>query len=148
VKPGGWVEYQEAELIFPTEADSPKPNPELTSLTDDVQEAAVKIGVSIRQAHSWKESIEAAGFINHRMVQMRWPLGDWSKDLKEQSLGKMNRRNLLNGIEGLSLAYLVRIRGDQPEGVRERLERVKAEMRDNGVHQYMNLFIHYAQRPE
>jgi hypothetical protein len=60
----------------------------------------------------------------------------------------MNRRNLLNGIEGLSLAYLVRIRGDQPEGVRERLERVKAEMRDNGVHQYMNLFIHYAQRPE
>ena len=148
VKPGGWVEYQEAEFTFPTEADSPKQNPEMVSLSDDVQNAAVKIGVSIRQAHSWKESIEAAGFINHQMVQLRWPLGDWSTKDNEASLGKMNRRNLLNGIEGLSLAYLVRIRGDEPEGVRERLEKVKAEMRDNEVHQYMNLFIHFAQRRE
>ena len=148
VKPGGWVEYQEAELTFPVEPDSPKPNPEMVSLSDDVQEAALKIGVSIRQAHSWKESIEAAGFINHQMVQMRWPLGDWSKDPKENSIGKMNRRNLLNGIEGLTLAYLVRIRGDQPDVVRDRLEKVRAEMKDNDVHMYMNLFIHYAQRPE
>lgn len=148
VKPGGWVEYQEAQLLFPTEPDSPKPNPALTSLSDDVQDAAVKIGVSIRQAHTWKESIEAAGFINHHMVKLRWPIGEWGSDPKEKSLGKMNRRNLMNGIEGLSLAYLVRIRGDKPQEVRERLEKVKAEMKDDDVHHYIELWIHYAQRPE
>ena len=139
LKPGGWVEYQEAELTFPLDSGSPKPNAEMASLSDDVQDAALKIGVDIRQAHSWKDSIEAAGFVNHKMVQARWPLGPWSKSAKEESIGKMNLRNMLNGIEGLSLAYLVRIRGDQPEDVRERLQRVKDEMRDNEVHMYMNL---------
>ena len=148
VKPGGWVEYQEAEFIFQTEPGSPKPSPELVALGDDVEDAANRIGVSIRQAHGWKESIEAAGFVNHHMVHLRWPLGEWAKDDKGKSIGKMNRRNMLNGIEGLSLAYLVRIRGDNAEDVRERLERVKNEMRDEDVHQSMNLYIHYAQKPE
>lgn len=148
VKPGGWVEYQEAEFIFPTEPDSPRQNPETVALSDDVEDSAKRIGVSIRQAHGWKESIEAAGFINHKMVHIRWPLGEWAEDTKGKSIGKMNRRNMLNGIEGLSLAYLVRIRGDKAEDVRERLEKVKSEMRDDGVHQWLNLYIHYAQRPE
>lgn len=148
VKPGGWVEYQEAELIFPTESDSPKPGTELIRLSDDVQDAALRIGVNIRQAHSWKESIEATGFVNHHVLNLRWPLGEWALEAKEKSLGKMNQRNMLNGIEGLSLAYLVRIRGDKPEEVHERLEKVRAEMRDDDVHHYMNLWIHYAQRPE
>ena len=148
VKPGGWVEYQEAELTFPTDPNSPKPNPEMSSLSDDVIEAARKIGVDVRQAHGWKTAIEAAGFINHQMVEMRWPLGAWGKDAKEVSLGKMNRRNMLNGIEGLSLAYLVRIRGDDAAEVQKRLEKVKAEINDSEVHMWMNLFIHYAQKPE
>lgn len=139
LKPGGWVEYQEAELIFLPDSQSPKPNPEMASLSDDVQDAALKIGVDIRQAHGWKEKIEAAGFINHKMVQMRWPLGAWSQDQKEQAIGRMNQLNMLNGIEGLSLGYLVRIRGDPAEEVRERLKRVKAEMKDKDVWMYMNL---------
>ncbi|KAK5169591.1 uncharacterized protein LTR77_005568 [Saxophila tyrrhenica] len=148
LKPGGWAEYQEAELIFIPDPGSPQPNPEMASLSDDVQESALKIGVDVRQAHGWKESIEAAGFINHKMVQLRWPLGTWSPDRKEQAIGRMNRRNMLNGIEGLTLAYLVRIRGDPADEVRDRLKRVKAEMKDEDVHMYMNLFIHYAQKPE
>ena len=139
LKPGGWAEYQEAELTFPLDPGSPKQNPEMSRLSDDVQKAAGQIRVGVRQAHGWKESIEAAGFINHRMVQVRWPLGDWSSDAKEKALGKMNRRNLLNGIEGLTLAYLVRIRGDPPEEVRDRLEKVRSEMKDKDVHMYMNL---------
>ena len=139
LRPGGWVEYQEAELTFPTEPDSPRPNPEMASLSDDVQDAALKVGVDIRQAHSWKESIEAAGFVNHSMVEMRWPLGPWSNTPKEKSIGKMNRPNMLNGIEGLSLAYLVRIRGDPPAEVRKRLEKVKNEMKDDNIHMYMKL---------
>ena len=139
LKPGGWAEYQEAELIFITDPSSPKPNPEMASLSDDVQDAALRIGVDIRQAHGWKESIEAAGFVNHKMVQMRWPLGDWSHDRKEKAIGRMNRLNMLNGIEGLTLAYLVCIRGDAPEGVRARLKRVQDEIRDRDVHMYMNL---------
>ena len=111
----------------------------MASLSDDVQDAALRIGVDIRQAHSWKDTIEAAGFENHTMVKTRWPLGPWSKDPKEESIGKMNQRNMLNGIEGLSLAYLVRIRGDPPEDVKKRLDRVKDEMRDKDVHMYMNL---------
>jgi hypothetical protein len=111
----------------------------MAALSDDVQDSALKIGVDIRQAHSWKESIESAGFINHKMVQLRWPLSDWSDDPKEKAIGKMNRRNMLNGIEGLTLAYLVRIRGDPPEEVRERLKRVKAEIKDEDVHMYMGL---------
>ena len=139
LKPGGWAEYQEAEFTFLPDADSPKSNPEMAALSDDVQDAALRIGVNIRQAHSRKDSIEAAGFIDHKMVQLRWPLGPWSKDPKEESIGRMNQRNMQNGIEGLTLAYLVRIRGDPPEEVRQRLERVRSEMKDSDVHMYMNL---------
>lgn len=139
LKPGGWVEYQEAELIFVPDAASPKPNPEMSSLSNDVQDAALRIGVDIRQAHSWKEKIESAGFVNHRMEEMRWPLGPWSEDEKEKAIGKMNQLNMLNGIEGLSLAYLVRIRNEAAEEVKERLKRVKEEMRDPDVWMYMNL---------
>lgn len=139
LKPGGWAEYQEAELTFPTESSSPKANPEMVSLSDDVEEAAKRIGVSIRQAHGWKESIEAAGFVNHKMMQLRWPLGPWSDRPNEKAIGRMNQLNMFNGIEGLTLAYLVRLRGDPPEEVRERLKRVRDEIKDNEVHMYMNL---------
>jgi hypothetical protein len=138
-KPGAWVEYQEAELIFTTEPNSPKSNPEMHALSDDVQEAAKKIGVDIRQAHGWKQAIEDAGFVNHHMVRMRWPLSDYRKEPKENAIGRMNRLNMLNGIEGQALGYLVRIRHLPPEEVRERLERVKREMRDPDVWQWMDL---------
>ncbi|KAK4549645.1 hypothetical protein LTR36_004946 [Oleoguttula mirabilis] len=147
LKPGGWVEYQEAELIFTADPSSPKPNPEMSALSDDVQEAAKRIGVDIRQAHGWKDAIGGAGFVNHSMLHTRWPLGPWSNDAKEKALGKMNQRNMLNGIEGLTLAYLVRIRGDPAEEVRQRLERVRAEMKDPDVHMYMDLYVHVAQKP-
>jgi SAM-dependent methyltransferase len=138
--PGGWVEYQEAELIFSSDPNSPKPNPEMRSLSDDVQDAATKIGVDIRQAHGWKQAIEDAGFINHKMVNLRWPIGgEWCTDSKYKAIGRMNRLNMLNGIEGLSLAYLVRIRGDDPDAVRQRLERVRAEMKDPDVWMWMDL---------
>ena len=37
LKPGGWVEYQEAELTFPTDPTTVKDNPEMRSLSDDVK---------------------------------------------------------------------------------------------------------------
>ena len=148
LKPGGWAEYQEAELTFPTDPSSPKPNPEMRSLSDDVQDAAGMISVSIRQAHGWKGAVEDAGFINHKMVRSRWPVGEWSDDEKERLIGRMNRLNMLRAIEGLSLGYLVRVRGDPEDDVRKRLEKVKSEIQDPDVHIYMNLYIHYAQKPE
>ena len=126
-------------MVFLPEPGSPKPNPETAALSDDVCEAATRIGVDIRQAHGWQQSIEAAGFVNHKMVQLRWNLGPWSEDPKAKAIGKMNQLNMLNGIEGLSLGYLVRIRGDPAEEVRERLKKVKAEVKDKDVHMYMNL---------
>ena len=66
LKPGGWAEYQEAELIFTPDPASPKPNPEMQALSNDVQEAAKKIGVDIRQAHGWQTAIESAGLIKPR----------------------------------------------------------------------------------
>ena len=51
----------------------------------------------------------------------------------------MNQLNMLRGIEGLTLAYLVRIRNDPAEEVRVRLDKVKEEMKDKDVHMYMNL---------
>jgi hypothetical protein len=36
-------------------------------------------------------------------------------------------------------AYLVRIRGDPADEVRERLKKVKAEMKNEDIHMYMNL---------
>lgn len=139
LKPGGWVEYQEAELTFPVEANSPKSNQELRSLSNDVQDAALEIGVDVRQAHSWKDKIVAAGFTDHHMLQLRWPLGEWSVEPREKVIGRMNRLNMLNGIEGLTMAYLVRVSKQPVEEVRERLARVKEEMKDADVHQYMNL---------
>ena len=81
----------------------------------------------------------AAGFVNHTMVNMRWPLGKFRSESKWKTVGRMNQLNMLNGIEGLSLAYLVRLRGDDPGLVRQRLERVRAEMRDPDVWQHMDL---------
>ncbi|KAK3671871.1 hypothetical protein LTR78_008237 [Recurvomyces mirabilis] len=147
MKPGAWFEAQEAELIFTPDANTPKPNPEMQALSDDVIEAAGKVGVDIRQAHGWQQSIEDVGFINHKMVHLRWPLGQWHQDPKWKAVGRMNQLNMLNGIEGLTLAYLVRLRGDDPEAVRQRLERVRAEMRDKDVWQFMDLYIHIAQNP-
>ncbi len=139
LKSGCWAEFQEAELIFPVTPDSPKTNKDMQNLSDDVQNAAVSIGVDIRQAHSWKESIESAGFVNHHMVKVRWPGGEWSDDPKEKVLGRMNRLNLLNAMEALSLGYLVRVKGDPEAEVRERIEKARSEIRDDDCHIYMNL---------
>ena len=139
LKPGGWAEYQEATFLFPTDPTSTKPNPEMHSLVEDVGETTKKLNVDIRQAPTWKPALEAAGFVNHRMVCLRWPIGEWSGDPKEKMIGKLTRLNILNAIEGLTLAYLVRVRGDKEEDVRVRLDKAREELRDEQVHMYMSL---------
>ena len=81
------------------------------------------------------------------MVTLRWPLSAWNSDPKLKAIGRMNQLNMLNGIEGLTLAYLVRIRGDDPGKVRQRLQRVKAEMRDPDRWQWMDLYVMRRREP-
>jgi len=146
LNPGGWIESQEMTLQFDCDDDT-CPNRAYATLADDVAAVAAKMGINTRLGDSLGEELDKVGFINRKTVHYRWPIGDWSTDKKEKKMGLWHQKNMLTGV-GSMIAFLTRGYGMSREEAEMRITEVRKELNDSSVHQYMTLYIHYAQKPE
>ena len=100
-------------------------------------EAGRLAGKSMEICQDIPQWIGHAGFTNIMERVVNSPMGgSWCKTEKERELGKWNAVNLMEGIEGFSLAPFTRFLGWDPIEVQALLGLVRTEVQQQRVHAY------------
>lgn len=100
---------------------------------------AAALGKDLKRAEKYKELLEEVGFVDVVEVQTQLPIGTWPAGKKMKTLGWWMRKDLLHGIEGVSMAFQTRGLGLSPEEVESHLSNVKKEMLSNKIHAYFQV---------
>ncbi|KAE9374659.1 S-adenosyl-L-methionine-dependent methyltransferase [Stipitochalara longipes BDJ] len=148
LKPGGWLEMQ--ELAHPIRNDDGTLTPEHTiyKWSHFLLEATRRIGSPCDNPTKYAEWMREAGFVNVQEVIYKWPSNPWPKDKKHKTLGLWNLANLLDGVEGFTMAMFTRILGWQPQEVETFLVGVRADSRNLKIHNWYPIHVVYGQKPE
>lgn len=134
-KPGGWLEMQDTHFPLESQDDTLHEGTALWQWGDKIVKG-LQIFQRTIATPQYKQLMEEAGFVDVKEVQYVWPQNPWPKDRKLKELGRWNLMNMLEGLEGYSLALLTRAHGISNEEVQVFLAQVRKDMKDPKIHSY------------
>ncbi len=102
-------------------------------------EASVKLGRPLNTPPKYKQWMEEIGLTNVHEVVYRWPSNTWPKDHKYKVLGSWQMVNVLNGLQGFTMALYTRVLGWSKEEVEVFLADVRKDMQNKAIHGYWNM---------
>jgi hypothetical protein len=110
-------------------------------------EAAVVLKRPLNTCGRAKHDLAAAGFVDIVEIPFRWPMNRWPKEKKYKELGMWTQENFVSGVEAMSLALFTRGLGWTYEEVVVFVARVRADMKDGGIHAYWPIYVVYGRKP-
>jgi hypothetical protein len=103
-------------------------------------EAAGKAGRPMDQTgDSFKQWMEEAGFENIEIKIFAWPSNVWPKNKSLKEIGRWNEINLIQGVEGFTLALLTRVLGWSKAEVEILSAKVKNDLKNRSIHAYFEM---------
>ena len=141
VEPGGWFESQEIyPSIYCDDGTMPADWPMLhwAKMQD---EAAMNMGRPLRIANKLKRWYQEQGFINVKEEMFKVPMNPWPKDPQFKLIGRFHERNMLDGLQGFSLAFFHRGLGWTKEEIEVYLVDVRKALQDKRVHAYQKVYV-------
>jgi SAM-dependent methyltransferase len=113
LSPGGWVEvadYDLGQVPLPPQADGQAayPMPTLRRLYAAGMEASFKSGRPLGTFYMNPSYLEEAGFIDIQTTHVNVPIGQWPKDEKQKSIGKLMLVVIMETFEAASLRLLTK----------------------------------------
>ncbi|EMC98318.1 hypothetical protein BAUCODRAFT_32337 [Baudoinia panamericana UAMH 10762] len=148
LEPGGWIELQDYGLPVRS-TDNTHIGTALQSWGEVLCEAARRSGrpmgsdVSERYV-GWMHD---AGFVDIKQTTFMWPTNGWPKDPFLKHLGRLNQVNILEGLEGFSLALLTRGMGWRKEQVDAFVAAVGKDLSDRRLHAYFPMPVTIGRKP-
>ncbi|KIW00641.1 uncharacterized protein PV09_07834 [Verruconis gallopava] len=144
--PGGWLELQDTH--FPLTSQDGTLH-EGTALYQWAEKLVSGLRIFQREIATprYKALMEEAGYVDVTEVQFVWPQNPWPKDKKLKELGRWNLVNMLDGLEGYSMALLTRAHGMSPEEVQVFLSDVRKDMKNPKIHSYWPIYFVYGRKP-
>ncbi|KAI9838753.1 MAG: hypothetical protein M1837_002351 [Sclerophora amabilis] len=147
-KPGGWVECQELDVDAQTDDDSLPENSYIRKWCDNQIDAAKKAGVDVKISGEFlRDHLVNAGFENVVIRKFKVPVGTWPEDPKQREVGTAQLIAMLEGIQGLTLAFWTRFLGWSEKEVEVCLALVRNEFKNKKVHSYWPVYAVYGQKP-
>ncbi|KXJ97142.1 S-adenosyl-L-methionine-dependent methyltransferase [Microdochium bolleyi] len=147
LQPGGFLEMQEFSIPLDSPDGSLAEGSALWEWGQKVREVCARLGIDSMAATKHADRLRARGYENVHDVQLLCPLGPWAKGSREKRLGYMARKDLYEGIDGISKRLLM-IGGDSAEDVDAFLAKCKEELLDPAIHVGLNLRVTWGQRPQ
>jgi len=99
--------------------------------------AAEKLGKDFTHSRRYKQYFEKAGFVDVTEEHFQWPIGPWAKGERLKMMGMLFRQELVQGLDGVTMALLTRGLGIEPGKVKGWIEEARGNMMDSGIHAYM-----------
>ncbi|KAI5845219.1 S-adenosyl-L-methionine-dependent methyltransferase [Morchella snyderi] len=145
LKPGGWFESVETAIEFYIDDNEGRPTATIDSTTSISQwcrlgiEASEKAGRPFDITDKLKGWMEDALFINVEESIFKVPIGSWPKDPKMKNIGRYNLLNLLEALEGFTLALFTRFLDWTADEVYVLLAGVRSELRSRNNNFYYKM---------
>lgn len=148
VRPGGYVELMDA--VYPVDCDDGTLSPDspVYKWNKTLCEAAAISGKRLDEGLRHKKYMIDAGFENVTETRYKWPINTWPRDPKYKEIGAWTLENILQGIQGFSLALFTRILGWSPEQVELFLVDVRRDFKDKNIHSYFHVVVVHGRRPK
>ena len=109
--PGGYIEQSDPIPEIKCDDGSVPPGDVMFRVPELAIEASQRFGKNIMIAPQIKELIEEAGFVDVRVKQYKWPIGEWPMDRKLKDIGRWNTRLWSEGLESYTLRLLTQYCG-------------------------------------
>ena len=108
LKPGGWIEQLE-QGVEPKSFDGTTNGTIFEEWGQISLEAGDAFGKTLRIVNESADHMRAAGFQHVTEQRFAMPLGSWPKDEKLKLVGKLNRLQWEEGIEGWTMMLLTHV---------------------------------------
>ncbi|KAK8134662.1 hypothetical protein PG984_006674 [Apiospora sp. TS-2023a] len=133
LQPGGFLELQEWNVPLESPDGSLKEHHALHRWTKLMDRACSKIGIDIRSAGEHADRMRSRGFDHVVERRLGAPIGPWAKGERQKRIGWMGRRDLQEGVDGMS-SKLFKLLGDwgSDKEIESFLAEVKADV--NNLH--------------
>ncbi|KAI9802514.1 MAG: hypothetical protein M1833_001586 [Piccolia ochrophora] len=167
LKPGGWIEFQDYDLLYRSDDESLAPDSPLLKWDKLCLQGCEKHGRDPCPGPKIEGWVQDAGFtdITHRVIKI--PVGRWPKDQAsvslhfppptsttlnrskhQKNLGTWNLLQILEGLEAFTMALFTRILGWSTEEAQVMLAQVRKDLRNQKIHSYLNFHVVIARRAE
>jgi SAM-dependent methyltransferase len=146
LKPGGWLEIKEVALPLICNDDT-LDGTCLTKWTEEIMKAANMIDTPLDKPWHYQQWMQEAGFVNVKELVYPLPINQWPKDRKLKDLGMWEMTNLLEGIEGFSMALFTKVLGWSRAELEVFLADVRKDVQNRKIHAYWRLVAVIGQKP-
>ncbi|KAL1965835.1 hypothetical protein VTN77DRAFT_5156 [Rasamsonia byssochlamydoides] len=137
--PGGWVEFQDWDMLLRSEDGTTK-GTAIEKYYQTIIPAFEKAGYPTRPGPPFEEWFREPGFVNIQVHKYRVPIGVWPKEPRYKNLGTWVLLQAEQGFEGAAMAVLTRFESWSPDEVR-----VLAAAALDGL---FDFYVVYGQKPE
>lgn len=101
-----------------------------------IVDASTKAGRPWTNGTHYRKWLEEIGFVDVVERREYAPLSPWAKGQRNKVLSVWVQKNILMGLEALSMALFTRVLGMEKEEVEELLVAVKADIENTKIHCY------------
>ncbi|KAJ5348081.1 uncharacterized protein N7506_001334 [Penicillium brevicompactum] len=147
LRPGGWIELCEFEVMLQSDDDSIALAPTLCEFLGHLDQASARFNRPMNIAQHHRRHLIEAGFEEVRDKLFKVPSSTWPTDPLEKEIGKYNLCSLLLAVESYSLALFTRVLGWSNERTQVFLAGVRHDLKNPNVHTYCNLHVVYGRKP-
>ncbi|KAF8463284.1 S-adenosyl-L-methionine-dependent methyltransferase [Kalaharituber pfeilii] len=148
LKPGGWIELVESKLPYDCDDGTMGSTSAIYRWTVLITEAAAAAGKPLTIYPYLQQWLLEAGFVRVDEKAFKTPVGgSWCQTATEREIGRWNAVNVMEGMEGFSLALLTRVLKWHPIEVQALLGTVRTEILEQKVHSYFMTYFIIGQKP-
>jgi len=132
---------QELDPRFRCDDGSIAEDSSLTYFNKVIAEAGEKYNRPIPLYDEHLARCEKAGFVDVKQVLLKSPSNPWPKDKLLKEVGRFQLLAHLEGLEGVSMALLIRGLGWKPEEVKVLMAKCRTEIRSRSIHSYQITYV-------
>ncbi|KKA25673.1 hypothetical protein T310_0313 [Rasamsonia emersonii CBS 393.64] len=148
LRPGGYLEWVGAYAWFFSDDGTDEKAEYTKKWLKLFHEAAGKFGKSFETAPTWKEKMEKVGFVDVKQTVFKVPFGPWPKDQKLKEIGRFEQVQQIQAVEAYTPALLSRFLGWSNDEIQVLIAKVRSELKDPAIHQYITTYVVYGRKPE
>ncbi|CCE28863.1 uncharacterized protein CPUR_02553 [Claviceps purpurea 20.1] len=145
--PGGWVESVEYESEICSDDGSTELEPVLASYGELFREASKMLNRPLFVKEIQPQCLDAAGFVDRKVVRYKLPIGPWAKDPKLAEVGRFAREALENDLEGYTQMLWQSLQRPEDE-YHVWLASMRKAIRNPKVHSHGMVQVVYGRKPE
>ncbi|KAI1492951.1 S-adenosyl-L-methionine-dependent methyltransferase [Biscogniauxia mediterranea] len=150
LKPGGIFETKESSAVITSDDGTVTPESALGQWGRVFGEAGTKFGRSFRVVEDGiqRKALEAAGFVDLKVYELRTPIGSWPANAKEREIGQYAQLALEQDIEGFVVYMWTTVMGWSPDEIHVYAAHLRRELRSRKCHAYYPQRVIVARKPD